>query len=501
MTRTDTPAHGMSGALGERRQRRGTSPSPNRQPTTRNPQFRPWFLLACLLLPLLVACGNPLGGRTGSASRGNGVTPTPLTDPASGSALVEQAVAAVLDHYVDPLNSGDLFGAAYDGALETLRAAGKASGGQAGQPAQRPSFTGDRKRDAEIFRGAYLALLGPAGAEAGQTAVAYGAIRGMVERVDECHTSFLTPEQYAQFTAHLQGQENYGGIGVSIRGQERPVTIGEVFRGSPAEAAGLRRGDAILAVDGTDVTGLGVDQVGPLVRGPEGSQVRLTIRRPGEAAPRDVTITRARITVPVFTSSIEPGPNGTKVGYMHLYSFSEGAEKELQKALEEFERAGVTGWVLDLRDNGGGLITTLSAISSRFVKDGKPVAYAISRGEEPDPIKTDKKLFFKNQQPFAVLINEGSASSSEAFASAAQDYGFARLFGETSAGCLGGASDFPLADGSAMQITVAKVVSPQRREINRVGVKPDETVEEDGTNRAGGDPVLDAAINWLATQR
>ncbi|MDP9373329.1 MAG: S41 family peptidase, partial [Chloroflexota bacterium] len=425
--------------------------------------------------------------------RADGPTTLPNTTAAAGAALVAQSVDLLLDHYVDPLDRGDLYGAAYDQAVATLRASGKSPA------ARRPTFTGDRARDAQLFQDAYVALAEPAGPEINQTVLAHEAIRGIVERVDECHTYFLEPRRYQEAIAEQRGErENYGGIGATIRNTQ-PTTIGEVYPGTPAEGIGLRRGDAILAVNGEDVSTLTPDEVAGRVRGPQGSQVTLTFQRQGEAEPRTVTATRAQITRPIFTSQIMDGPNGTKIGYMKLYVFSPGAERELQGALERFDREGVDGWILDLRDNPGGLITVLQEINSRFIKDGQPLGYRIARGEPEDPVGTNGRRFFQRQKPMALLINEGSGSSSEATAAAAQDYGYARLFGETSSGCLAVSRLYALADGSGLSITEEKYLSPQRREINRVGVTPDEVVPE---NRATAeDPILEAAKRWLATQR
>jgi carboxyl-terminal processing protease len=439
--------------------------------------------------------GTPVAAARATATsvrRANTATTLPNVAPAAGAALIEQGVGLLLERYVDPLNTADLYGAAYDGAVETLRASGKTP------QARRPAFTGDPRQDADLFRQAYLALAEPAGPDINQTLLAYEALRAVAEQVDECHTTFLDPEQFKQVTAGLEGTQTFGGIGVSIRTQSRPVVVGEIFPGTPAEQGGLRRGDAILAVNGTDVSDLPSDQIAPLVRGQEGTPVTLTIQRPGEPAPRDITLTRARITVPVFTSEVRPGPNGTKIGYMKLYSFSSGAERQVQQALEDFDKQGVNAWVLDLRDNGGGFINTLQQIAGRFIQDGKPVGYRVERDRE-ETIEATRRVYFRNQRPMAVLINGGSASASDAFAAAAQDYGFARLFGQTTAGCLAAAQNFPLSDGSAMGITVYNFVSPTKREINRVGVKPDEEVAP-GTN-GNEDPVYDAAVRWLATQR
>jgi carboxyl-terminal processing protease len=430
------------------------------------------------------------GSPSVGSARDTGAVPN--IKPDAGVALIEQAIGYLLDHYVDSLPTQTLYGAAYSGAVASLQASGVTP-----QP-QPPALTGVRAADVAAFRAAYLALANGAGTGINQSLLAYESIRAVATAIDECHTAFLDPEQYRSVNAGLSGTNTYGGIGVTIRTQTRPVTIGGVFPNSPAEKAGLRTGDAILKVGNTDVTDLPADAISPLVRGAAGTQVTLTVGRAGEAAPLVITLTRAEIQVPVFTSTVLPAPNGTKVGYMKLYSFSTGAEAQVQAALAEFESQGVTAWVLDLRDNGGGYIDTLSQIASRFLNGGQPVAYEIERGGNEQPITTDPARYITPQHPFAILINGGSASASEALSSAAADYGFARLFGQTTAGCLAGATTYRLADGSAMQVTIWKIVSPQRREINRIGQQPDETIQPDPTGAS--DPILDRAVGWVSTQ-
>ncbi len=448
--------------------------------------------------PAVATPATPLPPTPRSAAN---VTAVPNTTATAASALIEQTVNSLLDNYVDPVQSGVLYQTAYDGALATLRASGKAPQVQA------ITFSNDRKADATTFRTAYLAIAQPAGSDINQSVVAYEAIRAVVTKIDECHTYFLDPEQNKRAKAQNAGSENYTGIGVLINAALKPATIIKVYKDSPAEKAGLRAGDAIIVVGGIDVSDMPVDQVSPLVRGPEGTQVQLTVRRPGQAATIDFTITRATIQIPVFGKQIMTGPNGEKIGYMELSSFSatttrtgvgDGVEKDIQAALDEFEKSGVQYWVLDLRNNPGGYVETLRRVASRFVKNGQPVAYYVQENGSEQAINTDRSVYFNPQHPFAVLINGGSGSSSEAFAAAAQDYSFARVFGQTSSGCLAAGRSFDLADGSAINITVEKVVSPKKRAINQVGVKPDEEVPLDPTRT--DDPILQAAIKWLVTQ-
>jgi len=463
-----------------------------------------------------VAAGTrvPQGVSTGATATRNGATPgarpvsratvtaparsaraTPgvtNTTAAAGEALIEQAVGYLLDQYVDPLATNALYAAAYDGAVATLRASGK------DPQTNPPALTGARQADIAAFKAAYLALANGAGADINQSVLAHEAIRAVAERVGECHTAFLDPEQYQSVTAGLAGTSTYAGIGVTIRAQTRPATIGDIFPDTPAAASGLRPGDALIRVGDTDVTDLPADAISPLVRGPVGTPVTLTIQRPGEPTTRTITIMRAEITVPVFTSRVIAGTDGSKIGYMKLYSFSTGTDAQLATALADFQRQGVTAWVLDLRDNGGGYIDVLSKIASRFLLGGQPVAYRIERGGAEEPIPTNPGLYISAQQPFAILINGGSASASEALAAAAADDGFARLFGQTTAGCLAGATTYRLADGSAMQVTIWQIVSPQRRPINQRGQQPDQAVQPDPAGLT--DPILDAATAWLVAQ-
>jgi carboxyl-terminal processing protease len=436
------------------------------------------------------APGTP--AAAGVPTRAPATPNLPNTTPQAGAALVEQAVDHLLTYYVDELASATLYQTAYNGAVTALGTFGKAAAPQT------LNFGGDRKAQAAAFQSGYLALANAGGADVNQTALAYEAIRAMTTQIDECHTAFLDPEQLRSVTEGLAGTNTYGGIGVSIRTQSRPVTIGGIFPNTPAASSGLRTGDAIIAVDGVDVSDLPADAISPLVRGPEGTQVRLTVRRQGEAAPLEFTMTRAQIQVPVFISEPRTGPNGEKIGYMRLYSFSTNADQQVREALEDFEREGVQYWVLDLRDNGGGYIDVLERIASNFLKNGEPVAYRVVRGGDEETIDTDPSLALDTQHPLAILINGGSASASEALASAAYDHGFARLFGQTTSGCLAGATNYKLADGSALQITIWKIVSPERREINRLGQAPNQIIEPDPTGAT--DPVLDAAIAWLVAQ-
>ncbi|MFN8537447.1 MAG: PDZ domain-containing protein [Thermomicrobiales bacterium] len=258
------------------------------------------FVIALLLLvssvePLNAAAPDDaapvLGQVTAAAS--SQVTAAPVTTPAAGSALIEQAVGYLLADYVDPLASGMLYQTAYDGAVAALRAAGNAP------QTQTLAFANDPRQDAATFRAAYLALAGAAGSGTNQANLAYAAIRAVTAKIAECHTGFLDPDQATRFRASLGGQESYTGIGIVLIASRKPPTISKVFRGSPAEKAGLRPLDAIVTVDGNDVSQLLPDQLGPYLRGPAGTSVRLTIRRPGEAAPLEFTITR---TVPVFKS-------------------------------------------------------------------------------------------------------------------------------------------------------------------------------------------------------
>jgi carboxyl-terminal processing protease len=414
--------------------------------------------------------------------------------PAAGLRAVEKGLNDLLDRYPQPLDPARLLQAAWQAALE---AAGPRS-----QPVDLPAaFPAERDAAWDAFREGFSQLVG-AGAD--PDALGRAANRAMAASVDDCHTRFAP--SYEQEIAAYDGGEKYGGIGASALDASRfepappgPVVV-DVVAGGPAAVAGLRPGDAIVGVDDVDTAGWPNAQVVRLVRGAAGTTVRLRVERPGEPEPVEVSVERAEIrTEPLAARYIAPGAEGGPgVGYIQLRSFSRPVEPALPQVVESLYEEGARAWVLDLRNNGGGALPTFTSVASLFIKDGT-LGVTTDRDGAESLISASGAGHKPYTQPLAVLVNSLSASASELLAADLQEYGAARIFGETTAGCFGTSQLFRLPDGSAMWITVRALQSGlARRDVHRLGVVPDESVQRTRADLAGGsDPQLAAALAWL----
>lgn len=323
------------------------------------------------------------------------------------------------------------------------------------------------------------------------TKLMQGAIRGMLDSLGDKHTSYMSPDEYKQATMPLQG--GYEGIGAYVDASGEFLTIISPMAGSPAEAAGLKPGDEIVAIDGKDMTSIDPNIVLQSVLGPAGTSVKLTIHRPDPESKFDVEIKRGKIVVPTIESKMLDN----QIAYITLASFGDTTTEDLKKALTELMAQNPKGLILDLRYNGGGYLTTAIEVVSQFVSEGV-VMYEQQGNGTMDEYKAIPGGL-ATQIPLVVLVNDGTASASEITAGAIQDYGRGVLVGTTTYG-KGSVQNWVtlVNDQGAVRVTVARWLTPKKRQINGVGLTPDYVVEitkEDIANK--NDSQLKKAIEIL----
>ncbi|MEN3028455.1 MAG: S41 family peptidase [Aquificaceae bacterium] len=301
--------------------------------------------------------------------------------------------------------------------------------------------------------------------EANTRELIYGALNGMMKSLDP-FSSFFTPEQYRDFKQETEGE--FGGVGIEIgMDKGRPVVISPI-EGTPAFRAGIRSGDVIVEINGEDTTNMTLIDVVRKIRGKPGTKVTLTIMRKGADKPFKVELERALIKVEsVKWTRIED------LGYVRLSQFTEGAGKEVEKAIKSLTSQGIRGLILDLRNDPGGLLTEAINVSELFLKEGKLIVYTKTKKGEVNRYFSRRKQALPENLPLVVLINRGSASASEIVAGALQDHKRALLVGEKSFGKASVQNIIPLEDGSAIKLTVAHYYTPLGRLIDKKGIQPD----------------------------
>jgi carboxyl-terminal processing protease len=319
----------------------------------------------------------------------------------------------------------------------------------------------------------------------------YGAIRGSLDALDDPYTVFVEPQQRQREQEELRG--SFGGIGAWVERSADGRILLTPMDDRPAAEAGILAGDELVAVDGVPITAdMPFDDVLALVRGEAGDIVRLTVRRENVADPLTFDVRRAEIVTPSVSYELtEPG-----IGYVRLSIFNERTGDELREALEELEELGATAYVVDLRNNGGGLLPAAIDVASEFLQDGIVMYERRNNAQEKSyPVKGGGAL---PDAPVAVLVNSGTASASEIVAGAIQDNGRGILIGTKTFGKASVQLIFDLSDGSSVHVTNARWLTPDRQEIDGVGLTPDIIVEISKDDREDSrDPQLDQALAYL----
>jgi carboxyl-terminal processing protease len=293
------------------------------------------------------------------------------------------------------------------------------------------------------------------------------ALQGMMGALDP-HSNYLPPEGYGDLRERTEG--HYSGVGLTISSEGGLVKIISPMDGGPAARAGVNAGDVISAIDGQSASGLTVSQVSDKLRGAVGTSVKVTFLRDGEE-PREVTLTREVIRIESVTGRVEG-----EFGYLRVSTFNENTGRELSETIARLKRENpsIKGYVLDLRNNGGGLLDAAIAVSDAFLERGEIVS---QRGRKPDQIQRYAATAgdLTNGLPLVVLINYGSASASEIVAGALKDHQRATVVGLTSFGKGSVQTVIPLRGGAdgALSITTARYFTPSGASIQKIGIEPD----------------------------
>jgi carboxyl-terminal processing protease len=332
-----------------------------------------------------------------------------------------------------------------------------------------------------------------------------GAIKGMVDSLGDPYSAYLTPDQYSQGLQDLSGQ--FEGIGAEIGthdakgatsdcttlGPDCFLVVVSPIEGSPSEKAGVKAGDTIVAVDGTTLDGQTVDDARNKIRGKKGTEVVLSIVR-DKAAPIDITVVRDII---VSKEVIAKDLGGGTVGYIAVTGFSDNSQTKFHDALQADLKAGKKRIILDLRGDPGGYVNAARSIASEFIKDGPIFWEQDADGTQTETDATGDGIATDDSIKLVVLVDKGSASASEIVAGALQDRKRATVVGETSFGKGTVQQWIPFQNGSALKLTIAKWLTPDKHWIHHVGIVPDVPVATPADASPTNDPVLDKAVALL----
>jgi carboxyl-terminal processing protease len=416
--------------------------------------------MAVLVAVALTALGPPQAARS--------------SDDLAGS-LVRETVLLIRDQALSPPPEQVVLAQ----ALAAVRAL--AAGPSAPAP---PALVGDPDRD----RAAVAAYVGAVVALAPRDAerIVLSVLAAMVRAVDDRYGAVFTPSELSVYLGDLRGEAS--GVGVQVESVGGHMTVLDVTPGGPADRAGVRSGDVLVAVDGVSTAGETADQTAARLRGPEGSTVSVTVR--AGAGDRTVVVRRERVRhSPVRWRMVDSG-----VGYLRLLEFTEGAGRDTDRALQRLQAAGADGLVLDLRDNSGGWVDEAVEVASLFLAEG--IVAMEQRRDSLTPLAVTPALR-RFAGPLVVLVNLFSASASEIVAGALQDEGVplvgSRTFGKSTVQTI-----FPLREGWGVRLTTARYYTRRGRSVERAGLTPDVVVPMDG-GLIGGlrDPQAQRAVVML----
>lgn len=300
------------------------------------------------------------------------------------------------------------------------------------------------------------------------TQEAYTALRQELQRLGDPYTRFMDPEQYRDLTSQTSGELSGVGIRLRLDPDSKVLTVVEPIANSPASSAGIRPGDQIVAIDGKSTQGMTVEDASRLIQGEVGTMVTLQINRNGQDA-FDMPLQRARIEVPNVNYALHQ-EGGDRIGYIRLTEFSGHAPEQMRNAIEQLLDQNVDGFVLDLRGNPGGLLQASIEISRLWLNSGS-IVRTVDRDGKSDEVKANQTAL--TQLPLAVLVDGGSASSSEILTGALMDNNRAVIVGSQTFGKALVQSVHPLSDGSGLAVTIAHYYTPGGTDISHRGITPE----------------------------
>ncbi len=320
-----------------------------------------------------------------------------------------------------------------------------------------------------------------------------GMVRGLRRQYSDRFSDYFSPQALASFNEEIEGR--FSGIGLSVTGVKGGLRVERVFKGSPAEAAGIEVGDTIVAVDGRSIAGLDSNAATDLIKGPEGSEVTVAVRGRKGGKARQLRLTRAQISLPVVSSKMKT-VGGKKIGYARLATFSEGSSAALRRAVRRLQQQGAQGLALDLRGNGGGLLEEAVLNASIFLPRDETVVSTDSRSQGHAVYKT--KGGNLPSLPIAVLIDRNTASAAEILTAALADDAGAKTVGTRSYGKGVFQQEIDLSNGGALKLTVGEYFTPDGTNLAGKGIHPDVPARNlPGTSRDEG---LERALGVLSAQ-
>lgn len=325
----------------------------------------------------------------------------------------------------------------------------------------------------------------------------YGAIRGMVESLEDPYTTFFDPQKTEEFNLELRGK--YEGVGMEVAIKNEKITVVSPLEGTPAQKAGLRPGDEILKIDETLTENLSLEEAVRLIRGPAGSEVTLLISRDSWPQPKKIILKRAIIKIPTLKLEFKKTKKEKiPIAYLKIYQFNKILSLEFKKAAKKILNSSAQKIILDLRNNPGGYLQVAQEIAGWLLKKGDLVVWQdFGKNKERKEYRTKGPgtLF---DYPMVVLINQGTASGAEILAGALRDNRKILLLGEKSFGKGSVQEQIFLSDNSSLKITIAKWLTPKGLSLDKEGLVPDIEVEmtDDDWNQ-GRDPQLDKALEII----